>query len=98
MDYTQFIKAELLLLIPVLYIIGMTIKYTDAIKNNYIPLILIVFGIAFSCLYVFGSEGITPLSIFIAVTQGILCAGGAVLGDQTIKQYKELKEASGLNE
>lgn len=76
----------------------MAVKNTETIKDNYIPTILIVVGVAFSCLYVFGTEGINPLSVFTALVQGILCAGGAVLGDQTVKQYNELKQAGELNE
>lgn len=86
MDYTQFIKAELLILVPALYILGAFLKKAEKIKDNYIPFILTAVGLVMSCLYVLGTEGVTPVCIFTAVTQGILCTGAAVLANQYIKQ------------
>lgn len=86
MDYTQFIKAELLVLVPVLYVLGMVLKKAEQIKDNYIPFILTGVGLAMSCLYVLGTEGVTAVSIFTAVAQGVLCTGAAVLTNQYIKQ------------
>lgn len=89
MDYTQFVKAELLVLIPVLVALGAVLKKAEKIKDNYIPFILSVVGVALSCLYVLGTEGVTAVSIFTAITQGILSAGGAVLGNQAVKQLSK---------
>ena len=47
-DYQNYIKAELLVLIPVLYILGEFIKSTEKIKNAYIPVILGFSGILLS--------------------------------------------------
>lgn len=91
MDYTQYIKAELLVLVPVLYFIGLFIKNSELIKNNYIPVILGVLGVALAGLYVVATEGVNAQSIFIAITQGIICAGLAVYGDQVHKQIVKLK-------
>ena len=76
--YQDYIKAELLVLIPVLYILGEFIKKTDKIDNKYIPALLGISGIFLSLLYVFATEGITALGAFTAITQGILVAGAAV--------------------
>lgn len=86
MDYTQFIKAELLILVPVLVVLGAVMKRTEKIKDNFIPFILTAVSLALSCLYVLGTEGITPISIFTAIAQGILCTGAAVLANQYSKQ------------
>lgn len=86
MDYTQFIKAELLILVPVLYILGAVFKKAEKVKDNYIPFILTGVGLAMSCLYVLGTEGVSAVSIFTAIAQGILCTGAAVLANQYIKQ------------
>lgn len=86
MDYTQYVKAELLVLIPVLVILGAVLKKAEWLKDKYIPLILTVVGLVMSCLYVLGTEGVNTASIFTAVTQGILCTGGAVLANQYVKQ------------
>ena len=89
MDFTNYVQPELLILIPVLYGLGAIIKNTEKIKNNYIPLIITGVGVLFSCLYVLGTEGVTPVSIFTSLVQGILAAAGAVYSNQLIKQSKE---------
>lgn len=86
MDYTNYIRAELLVLVVVLYGLGEVIKATGKIKNNYIPLILTIIGIALSALYVLSTEGVTGVGIFTAIVQGVLVAAVAVYGNQVIKQ------------
>lgn len=88
MDITaikDFIKPELLVLIPVLYFIGLGLKKSKA-KDEYIPLILGASGIVLAMLWVCGTSGISLIGIFIAITQGILCAGATVYVNQLIKQ------------
>lgn len=86
MDFTTYIQAELLVLVPVLYAIGIFIKHTETIKNNYIPLILALIGLALSGLYVIGVNGVSVLGVFTAIVQGILCAAGAVFTNEMVKQ------------
>lgn len=81
----QYIKPELLVLIPVLYFVGIGLKQSK-VKNKYIPWILMASGVVLSTLYVLGTCGITAVAIFTAITQGILCAGASVYVDQLIKQ------------
>ncbi|EDT74487.1 phage holin family protein [Clostridium butyricum] len=78
MDVSQYITQNALILIPVLYIIGMIIKNTDKISDKYIPLILLVFGIA-------GSMGIIGINAN-AIIQGVLVTGATVYTNQLIKQ------------
>ena len=82
----EFISPELLVLIPVLYILGAGIKKTTLISDKFIPIILGVAGIILSCLYVLGNNGISVEAIFTAITQGILVAGASVYVNQLIKQ------------
>lgn len=82
---TEYIKPELLVLVPVLYFIGEFIKKSK-IDDKYIPLILGGAGVVLALVYVIGSAGVSALNIFAGITQGILCAGAAVYGDQIIKQ------------
>ena len=77
-DYQTYIKAELMVLIPVLYILGDTIKLTDKIDKRFIPLVLGFAGTLLSMIYVVGQEGLSLTSLFTAITQGILVAGAAV--------------------
>lgn len=90
-----FIKPELLILIPVLYILGMGIKKLKK-YDKAIPLILGTEGIALSILYVFATEDINGmksvlLALFTAITQGILTAGASVYFNQLYKQSKKDK-------
>jgi hypothetical protein len=90
MDKLQdYIKPELLVLIPVLYILGLMMKKTEKINDKYIPVMLGIIGIVLSAIYVAAVSGICPMSVFTAVTQGILVAGAAVYVNQLVKQNKE---------
>lgn len=89
MDFTEFIKPELLIVAAVLYVLGLMIKQTEKIKDKYIPIILGVVGVVLSLVYVIATEGLALMGIFTAVTQGILVAGVAVYVNQLIKQAGE---------
>ena len=91
----EFVKPELLILIPVLYIIGVGLK-NSKFKDNFIPVILGVVGILLSTIYVFATSEISGskdvlMGIFISLTQGILVAGCSVYFNQIYKQLKEEK-------
>ncbi|MCX7614863.1 MAG: phage holin family protein [Clostridiales bacterium] len=90
---TQFVKPELLILVPVLYFIGMWLKNSEAINNRWIPLILGAIGITMSVLWIVANTifiGYRDVltGIFVAVTQGILVAGCSVYINQILKQGK----------
>ena len=90
MNYQEFIKPELLILIPVLYFIGMGVK-RSVISDTLIPLILGATGILLSGIYLFAAEEVIGTqaiftAIFTAITQGVLCAAAAVYTNQIIKQ------------
>ena len=95
MNYQDFIKPELLILIPVLYFVGAGIKRSNA-KDEYIPLILGAVGVVFAGVYVLASEQVNCLqgiatAIFTAFTQGVLCAGASVYVNQIFKQAEKAK-------
>ena len=87
----EFIKPELLILIPVLYFIGIAIKNTMLIKDKFIPLTLGTIGIILSALWILATEGTGNIymAIFVAITQGFLCAGASVYINQVIKQSQK---------
>lgn len=90
MDKLQdYIKPELLVLIPVLYILGLMLKKTEKINDKYIPVMLGIIGIVLSAIYVAAVSDICLMSVFTAVTQGILVAEAAVYVNQLVKQNKE---------
>lgn len=78
MEYWNYIVQHALILIPVLVIIGMIIKHTQTIPDKFIPLILLIFGLA-------GAIAILGPSVD-AVIQGVLVTGAAVYGSQLAKQ------------
>lgn len=95
----QFVEPELLILIPVLYLIGIGIK-KSAIKDKWIPLILGGCGIVLACIYVLALDPIASAqafftALFTAITQGILCAGASVYVNQIIKQANKDNEKDG---
>ena len=78
MDFQNYISDQALILIPVIYILGLFLKKSTVVKDKYIPLILLFFGIALSLLLV----GLNVQGII----QGILVSGTAVFANQIIKQ------------
>ena len=90
MDFNNYIKPELLILIPVIYLIGIAIK-KSAIKDKFIPFILGGISIALCAIWIFAScetynATDVMFAIFGAITQGILIAGASVYINQIAKQ------------
>ena len=89
MDLLQYVPQQMLILVIGAYIIGVFLKRTPKVADW-----SIVWIILFLC--IIGSVGmnvigkpITGESLTIAITQGIICAGVAVLTDQLRKQTPE---------
>ncbi len=83
MNIMDFIVDKALILIPALYILGKILKSLKFVKDNNIPLILLIFGIGLSVWMMgFNPDG---------VIQGILVTGAAVYSNQLIKQYQKGK-------
>lgn len=88
MEYLDFIRPELLILVPLLYVVGMMLKQAEFVRDNYIPLILGGVGVLIAICYVCGDAAVfSTTAIATALTQGILCAGVAVYGNQVFKQF-----------
>lgn len=90
MDISAYIKPELLVLIPVLYIIGYFIKRSN-IRDERIPLILTALGIFLATLWIVSQAPLLDsqawgLALFAGITQGVLATGVAVLGNQILIQ------------
>lgn len=78
---TEYIVDQALIVIPVLLVLGKMIKDTDVIKDKYIPITLLGFGVAFATMLMgFNVD---------AVIQGVLVSGAAVFGHELYKQSKE---------
>lgn len=87
----NYIKPELLVLIPVLYFIGAALKQSQSVADKYIPLLLGTAGVLMAVIYVLASS-VTDnwqsslMAVFVALTQGVLCAGCSVYFNQIGKQ------------
>jgi len=86
----EFIKPELLILVPVLYLLGAALKKSAA-KDKFIPWILSAAGVLLALIYIaagtaFDGWQSVLLGVFSGVTQGALCAGGSVYVNQLVKQ------------
>ena len=91
--FKEFVKVELLVLIPVLYFVGVGIK-TSKVKDKFIPLILGLVGVVLSTLWVMGTSYIAGwqnvlIALFTAITQGVLVAGCSVYVNQIVKQSQK---------
>ncbi len=89
----EFIKPELLVLVPVLYLVGIALK-KSAVKDKHIPWILGLAGVVLAALWILSSSTINGLqsaaaAVFSALVQGVLVAGASVYVNQIVKQGKE---------
>lgn len=93
MTILDYIRPELLLIIPVLWVLGKILKEASFLRDKWIPLILGGAGILLAVCWVAGSaEPFSVTGLFTAVTQGVLCAGAAVYGHQLVKQVGKDKD------
>ena len=88
---TNYVKPELLVVAIVLYLIGVGLKRTQKVKDNFIPLILGGIGIAICTLWVLAVSPLETgqeiaMAVFTAVVQGILVAGLSTYVNQIGKQ------------
>ncbi|MBO5286936.1 MAG: phage holin family protein [Clostridia bacterium] len=93
MSYQEYIKPELLVLIPVLYLIGAGLK-RSATPNKLIPLLIGIASITLTTAWVFATSNIfcfkdVAMALFVSVTQGVLCAGESVYINQLYVQSKK---------
>ncbi len=93
MNYQDYIKTELFILIPVLYFLGTGLKKSK-LPDKWIPVTLGVFAVLLSAVWVLATADISGLketasAIFTAITQGILLAGASVYVNQLYVQTKK---------
>lgn len=93
MNFEEYIKPELLILIPVLYLIGVALKKSKT-NDKYIPLILGICAVVLAAIYIIATEPLmdihsVAIALFTAITQGILAAGASVYINQLVNQSKK---------
>ena len=90
---TEYIKPELLVLIPVIYFIGIGLKKCSWLTDRMIPIVLGIIGILLSSIYVMATSAPTwknwydiMIAVFTAIVQGVLVAGCSTFINQIYKQ------------
>lgn len=92
-ELVNYIKPELLILAPVLYLLGAALKKAQAFADKYIPIALGAAGVLLAVVWVLATTDMTNYkdalqAVFVALTQGILAAGCSVYVNQIVKQAK----------
>lgn len=90
MNYQDYIKTELLVLIPVLYFVGVGLKKSK-MPDKWIPATLGAIAVVLSAIWVIATGNISGFqevaaALFTAVTQGVLAAGASVYVNQLYVQ------------
>ncbi len=93
MEFQNYIKTELLILIPALYFIGIGLKKSK-VTDKWIPFLLGGSSILLSTIWVLSTCDIGKVSevacaVFTSITQGILLAGTSVYANQLYLQLKK---------
>lgn len=97
MNYEAYIKPELLILAPVLYLIGIALK-KSRFADRWIPCLLGTVSVFLCAVWTFATSEINSmrdvaLALFIAMTQGVLIAGTDVYISQLyIQSHKNKSE------
>lgn len=88
----QYIGANYAIIVAVLYVIGIVLKKTPRIPNNFIPFIITTLGMGFAILSALSrsSEYANMAALlYDSIVQGILCAGMSVYIYEVVKQSKK---------
>jgi Na+/H+ antiporter NhaC len=91
MDFTnliKFIPEYLFILVVTIYVVGIFLKKIEIIKDKWITVILLLFGITFAILLsIINAQYKVALDVIVnGILQGILCWGVSIGVNQTIKQ------------
>lgn len=90
MNYQDYIKTELLILVPVLYFVGIGLKKSK-LPDKWIPIALGTTAVILSAIWVISTGDISDImeatsALFTAITQGVLLAGASVYANQLYVQ------------
>ena len=87
----DFIPQNFVILIISIYVLGIFFKRIEAVKDKWITVILLLFGITFAVLLsIINAEYKVALDVIVnGILQGILCWGVSAGVNQTIKQVQK---------
>jgi MFS superfamily sulfate permease-like transporter len=80
-EIIKFIAEQILVLVPVLFVIGLLLKNTPKVPDWIIPWALLVIGIVLAVLLIG--------DLLQGIIQGVLVVGATVLAHQLVKQSME---------
>ena len=92
-DIASYINPELLVLVPVLYLMGAAIKRYGS-DDRVIPMVLGLMGMLLASLYgiaTMEAGDTVAMVLFTGIIQGVLCAAAAVYSHQIYKQSTKEK-------
>ena len=89
-DLTEYIRGDLFVLVPVLYVLGMLFKKSP-VKNWLIPFLLCGMGVLLSFAFLVGQGAPFGKTVFTSITQGVLCAACSVFANNVVKQFRQRK-------
>lgn len=91
MNIIDFIGKELFIVIAAIYVVGIFLKKIESVKDKWITVILMLFGITFAVLLnIINSQYKIALDVIVnGFLQGILCWGVSVGINQTVKQVQK---------
>lgn len=89
----EYIRSELLVLTPVLYIIARVLK-DNQVSNRRLPVYLMLISICLAGIYTFAVTDVSSfpkvlMAIFSTLVQGILLSGTAIFGGILIKNAQK---------
>lgn len=89
----EYIRSELLILVPVLYIITKNLD-SSSINKRWIPIILMLISVVLAGIYTFASVDISSLrnilmALFSTVVQGVLLSGTTVFSGLLAQSMKK---------
>lgn len=92
-NITNLVPSNLAILVAGIYIMGIFLKKTETVKDNYITMLLMVFSIIFAVLLVMinGQYKTIFEAIVNGMLQGVLCWGVAIGVNQTAKQLTKVE-------
>lgn len=88
----EYVDPNLIVLIPVAWVIGWVVKHMGIIKDSYVSGVMVVVAATLGLLWTAwhrGDIGSIWGCIFIGSTQGIICAGVAIIGKRVVSKRKK---------
>ncbi len=87
-DLTAYLRSELFVLVPVLYVVGMLLKRSP-MRDWLIPFVLCGAGVGVCFVYFWGEGAGLLQALYASMTQGVLCAACSVCANNLVKQFSK---------